>query len=350
MPIAATRLRTAPSLGILLALVLLVLTLHMATLWTVDLQGSASKARPAEPVLAQAHLIAPPTLPSPPPKPRPRSKPAAQPAASAPASPASADANPVTPAPDAPAENSPTETATPSPAPAAPEPTSDTPDVLIARQLPPPALLDYALEGMSQGLHYSASSTLQWQFDSQRYELSLTVQAFLLGSRQWRSSGHLGPDGLLPDRFSDKRKSEVAAHFDREHQQIIFSNNKPTTPLLPGAQDQMSLFLQLGGAVNTSPDQFRVGSSLNVQTITPRSADLWHISLVGEDNLPLMGQPRLTRHWVCAPRGTYDSKLEFWTDPSLTGLPVRIRITQANGSYIDMKLSDLKDAPALSTP
>lgn len=256
----------------------------------------------------------------------------------------------MTPAPDAPAENTPTETATPAPAPATPDSTSDKPDVLIARQLPPPALLDYELEGMSQGLHYSASSTLLWQFDSQRYELSLTVQAFLLGSRQWRSSGHLGPDGLLPDRLSDKRKSEVAAHFDREHQQIIFSNNKPTTPLLPGAQDQMSLFLQLGGAANTSPDQFHVGSTLNVQTITPRSADLWHISLVGQDNLTLMGQPRLTRHWVCAPRGTYDSKLEFWTDPSLTGLPVRIRITQANGSYIDMKLSDLKDAPALSTP
>lgn len=334
------RLRIHPPWLIMGALALAVLLAHMLTLASITLSAIRNDPPAPRKVLAQAQLITPvPPTPLPTPK---------------------VPATPLSPAPDPLAASIPTPSeATPetSPTPAEPAatqiattahaPAADTPDVLVARQLPPPALLEYTLEGMDRGLLYRASSTLQWQYNEQRYELSLSVQAFLLGTRQWRSSGQLGPDGLLPERLSDKRKSEVAAHFDRVNQQVIFSSNKPNVPLLAGAQDQISLFVQLGGAVNTTPDRFAPGVTLNVQTVTPRSADLWRITLVSEEQLVFQGQPHLTRHWVCAPRGPYDSRLEFWTDPALTGLPVRIRITQANGSYIDMQLSDLKDAPPL---
>lgn len=334
------RLRIHPPWLIMGALALAVLLAHMLTLASITLSAIRNDPPAPRKVLAQAQLITPvPPTPLPTPK---------------------VPATPLSPAPDPLAASIPTPSeATPetSPTPAEPAatqiattahaPAADTPDVLVARQLPPPALLEYTLEGMDRGLLYRASSTLQWQYNEQRYELSLSVQAFLLGTRQWRSSGQLGPDGLLPERLSDKRKSEVAAHFDRVNQQVIFSSNKPSAALLAGAQDQISLFVQLGGAVNTTPDRFAPGVTLNVQTVTPRSADLWRITLVSEEQLVFQGQPHLTRHWVCDPRGPYDSRLEFWTDPALTGLPVRIRITQANGSYIDMQLSDLKDAPPL---
>lgn len=340
-----SRFRISPPWRVVLALVLAVLLAHGLTLVGLTLSG-IQKAPPAVPkVVAHAQLV-PPAPKSPPP---PAQKKAAAPPVTQTAAPSAADR----PAPAEPTEATlqtsapPAEPLAAAPASTEVEATVDGPDVLIARQLPPPALLEYELEGMDRGLHYRASSTLLWQYNEQRYDLSLTVQAFLLGSRQWRSTGQLGPDGLLPERLSDKRKSETAAHFDRAQQQVIFSNNKPAAPLLAGAQDQISLFVQLGGAVNTAPDRFAPGSSLNVQTVTPRSADLWRITLVSEDKLSFQDQLHLTRHWVCAPRGPYDSRLEFWTDPVLTGLPVRIRITQANGSYIDMQLSDLKDAPPL---
>lgn len=337
--------RVRPSWLIVAALSLFVLVAHLLTLVGFTLNSAKHAPSAAPKVIAQAQLIAPaPKKPAP----APRTKTVASPP------PATTEAGtPLLPTPPDDASATPTNhpvaesTSAPSAPTAEHEAASDTPDVLVARQLPPPAILEYELEGMDRGLHYRASSILQWQFNEQRYDLSLTVKAFLLGSRQWRSTGQLGPDGLLPDRLSDKRKSEVAAHFDRTQQQVIFSSNKPTAPLLAGAQDQISLLVQLGGAVNTAPDRFGPGTTLNVQTVTPRSADLWRITLVSEDPLVLQGQSRFTRHWACAPRGPYDSRLEFWTDPVLTGLPVRIRITQANGSYIDMQLSDLKDAPAL---
>lgn len=341
----ARHLRANPPWVALGVLSILVLIAHLLTLITVGLHSARPAQERLPKVLAHAQLLPSQTAPAPPSPPR-RKRPVHP-------TPSSLETS--TPAPPAPAE-APAAAATAAETasahiapPSAPgsETTTDAPDVLIARQLPPPALLTYELEGMDRGLHYRANSTLQWQFNDQRYDLSLTVQAFLLGSRQWRSTGQLGPNGLLPERLSDKRKSEVAAHFDRTSQHVIFSSNKPSAPLLAGAQDQISLFVQLGGAVNTMPDRFAPGTTLNVQTVTSRSADLWHITLVSEDKLLILGQTHTTRHWVCAPRGPYDSRLEFWTDPVLTGLPVRIRITQVNGSYIDMQLSDLKDAPPL---
>ncbi len=345
----SARFRTHLPPKVLLTLVLAVVVLHVVTLTPLAL-APVEVAAPT-PVAMKVKLLAPVPA-TPPPRSQPPRKKAPQPPARPPlpTPPEMSPSSSVTSEPQAASTADPASSAGVSTAPTDPlqGPTApDTPDVLVARQLPPPAVLEYELQGMDRGLNYSASSTLQWQYNEQQYALSLTVKAFLLGSRQWRSTGLLGPDGLVPDRFSDKRKKEVATHFDRKNQQIIFSSKQETVPLLAGAQDQISLFIQLGGAVNTAPDQFDVGTTLNVQTVTPRSADVWRITLAAQDALSIMGHTRVTRHWVCAPRGPYDSKLEFWTDPALTGLPVRIRITQANGNFIDMTLSDLLDAPAL---
>ena len=42
---------------------------------------------------------------------------------------------------------------------------------------------------------------------------------------------------------------------------------------------------------------------------------------------------KLTR----APRREFDTRVELWYAPSMNYLPVRIRVTQANGDFIDQK-------------
>lgn len=39
------------------------------------------------------------------------------------------------------------------------------------------------------------------------------------------------------------------------------------------------------------------------------------------------------------PRHPHDSRVELWLAPALAHLPVRIRITQANGDVADQRLS-----------
>ncbi|RYF32279.1 MAG: DUF3108 domain-containing protein, partial [Comamonadaceae bacterium] len=42
-----------------------------------------------------------------------------------------------------------------------------------------------------------------------------------------------------------------------------------------------------------------------------------------------------------APRKEFDTRVEVWYAPALGYLPVRIRITQQNGDYVDQKLDSL---------
>ena len=39
-----------------------------------------------------------------------------------------------------------------------------------------------------------------------------------------------------------------------------------------------------------------------------------------------------------APRRPFDTRLELWIAPSMNYLPVRIRVTQSNGDFVDQKL------------
>ena len=204
--------------------------------------------------------------------------------------------------------------------------------------LPPSLALHYDMTGQDRGLTYHASGELRWQYNPERYTLSLAVRALLVGSREWRSQGLIGPQGLQPLRFSDKRRTERATHFDREGGRVVFSGNAAPVPLAPGAQDQISLYVQLAAAMASASGPMPAGTRLQVQTATTRDALPWLLTLERRETLRLDGQPVDTAYWVCLPRQRFDARIELWTAAQHHQLPVRIRITQASGSFIDLQL------------
>ena len=211
------------------------------------------------------------------------------------------------------------------------------PELALA-SLPPSALLSYRLNGQEKGISYQASGELRWQHNASAYNVSLSVRAFLLGSRHWRSVGQINNTGLSPTRFSDSWRSERAAHFDRPNQRIVFSNNAPTTALQLGAQDQVSLYVQLAAAMAQSSDQMPPGTRLQIQTATVRDAFPWLLTMEKLETLQMNGQSVQAVKWVCRPRNRFDAQVEFWVSSVHDWLPARIRITQASGSYIDLQL------------
>lgn len=213
--------------------------------------------------------------------------------------------------------------------------------------LPPSVLLSYKLTGQEKGLNYFANGQLHWQHNDAAYALSLSVKAFLVGSRHWRSVGEINDSGLAPRRFSDSWRSERAAHFDRPNQRVVFSSNAPMAQLEAGAQDQISLYVQLAAAMAGHPQRFEPGTRLQVQTATVRDALPWLLTLGEEETLQLNGRAVVTVKWVCQPRNRFDATVEFWVSAQHAWMPVRIRITQVNGSYIDLVLSDQEALPAL---
>ena len=214
--------------------------------------------------------------------------------------------------------------------------------VAKAENFPDNLQINYKLTGQERGLNYYASGYLKWQAkpassSPRNYEAELRVRAFLIGNRVWRSQGLLTEDGLAPKRYSDSFRGERAAHFDSAQRTISFSGNTPSTSMQPGAQDQVSLFIQMAAAV--SAQNFKTGSELNIQTATTRDAVNWRLTYQSDEAIEVKGERIETQKWVCLPRGKFDSRIEMWLSKTHGGLPVRIKITQVSGNFIDMEMS-----------
>ena len=229
--------------------------------------------------------------------------------------------------------------AAPSPMPPPPAPATQTP--VTAMALAGSARLEYRMTGSAKGLTYHAQGELLWENAGGGYNARMTVKALFIGARTLSSTGQVTAQGLAPTRFSDKSRSEVAAHFEPDKGQISFSANTPTVPWVQGAQDRVSVFLQLGGMLAGNPSGFPPGSTISTLTVGPRAADNWTFVVEGPELLALPFGETATVKLSRQPRRDYDQKVEIWFAPALDYLPVRNRITQANGDFVDQQLSDL---------
>ena len=373
--------RPGPSVTVVLALTALVLLAHAA--WVVDgwpaLSRSGLPANTAPTETASREEVGADTAPEPPaspkspavhvtqvrwiaatptpddrPRPPPKTMPPARPKAAKPAPPPPPAAMVPTPEPPAaqaaPSEPpapvevaqapalAPAEEAASASAPAAPAERAMTAP-LPAAHPPPSAHLVYDVQGSAKGLRYQANGELIWTVQDGRYDARMEVKLFLLGSRAQTSVGTLGPEGLRPERFADIRRGERAAHFERDTGRIRFSSNAPTAELLPGAQDRLSLFLQLAALLQANPR--KQGDVLTFQVAGTGGAETWRFEVGPEETLALPAGEIVARRVVRHPRDTYDTLVEMWFAPALHHLPVRLRLTQANGDVADQLLRQL---------
>ena len=205
---------------------------------------------------------------------------------------------------------------------------------------PPPLHLKYTIRGEIKGFPAYLKGDLQWKQDGKTYDARLEISHFLLGSRIQTSRGELGPQGLEPVRFGDKRGPEVAAHFDRAKSKVTFSANSPDGALLPGTQDHLSVFMQLASMIGGAPASFPEGTAIPFEAVGPRSIETWVFKVGSLEKLVLPGGPiaavKLTRDAV----GSYGTRGEVWLAPTIGYLPVRIRLTESNGDLMDLRWSE----------
>lgn len=222
--------------------------------------------------------------------------------------------------------------------PSAPETTSVPIPRSTSYVVPGSLRLKYQINGEVKGFSYHARSELLWLHDGNSYDARLEVSAFLLGSRVQTSSGQITATGLAPKRFSDKVRSEVAAHFERDKGKVVFSTNSPSVDLQAGAQDQLSIFIQIGTLVAAEPAFYPRGAALEIQAVGSRDADIWRFVVNGEEMISLPVGELATLKLTRLPRQLYDLTVEVWLAPDLGYLPARIRLTQSNGDFVDQQL------------
>jgi hypothetical protein len=250
----------------------------------------------------------------------------------APAEPASTQDTPAPEPEPAQAEATPaTATAPETPAATPPPPTEEALQI-DADKLSPSRRLVYTLK--TNRFPFSLNATLSWRNLGDRYDARLRYNAFGL-ERVQTSRGQIGASGLAPERFSDKYRGELAAHFNTAQGTISFSANTPDAPLLPGAQDRLSVLMQLGALLASQPERYVPGTTLTVQTAGPRAADVWLFTVLLTESLDLPGGTLQAVKLERKPREPFDQKVEVWLAPQLDYLPARIRITETNGDSAD---------------
>lgn len=217
-----------------------------------------------------------------------------------------------------------------------------------ALRIPGSVTLDFAATGQDgaspmQGVF----GELVWLQDGSRYDARLTLKLLFRTIRSQHSTGKIGPSGIEPERYSESRKAEVASHFLRDQGQILFSNNAPSVALMAGAQDRLSVMMQLGGLLAGDAARYPAGSQISVQTVGPRDAGVWVFVVGEEEKVTLPAGEYTVRKLTRSPRRDFDSKLELWLAPAYGYLPVRIKQTEANGNFADAQLrKPLPEGPA----
>jgi outer membrane biosynthesis protein TonB len=376
-----------PSWRVLAALTLLVAVLHLLVLGLAPTAIGPEPSPLANKFITRTIVIAPPAAqsappsaaapveaaPAPPPKPRrprapsvpkpkpiPKPEPAPQVAPTPEPSPeASAPRTPDTPDTPDPAAQAAPDSGAPSPeAPAGPalgtgdsgqpggaagasSPTAGNIAGTQSLRVPGSVKLSFAATGQRgaspmQGVF----GTLEWLQDGSSYDARLTLKLLFSTILSQHSAGKIGPSGIEPERYSESRRGELATHFVRDQGQILFSNNAPPVPLLPGAQDRLSVVMQLGGLLAGDPSRYPGGSQITVQTAGTREAGPWVFNIEGEEKLAVQAGEFVVRKLTRSPRKDFDVKLEVWLAPSLGYLPVRIKQTQPNGDFADMELRE----------
>jgi hypothetical protein len=221
-------------------------------------------------------------------------------------------------------------------APAAPQPATSQP---AAFAIPGSMRLHYKVSAHSRNQLWHGNGELLWRHDGERYEAQLEVSAPLLPTRTQRSTGSITADGLAPLRFSDKARGEEAAHFQRDEGKVSFSSNRPDVTLSPGAQDRLSVLLQLGALIAGDPARFAPEATITIQTASTRDAEPWVFTVEAREQLLLPGGSMATLKLTRNPRKEFDLKVELWLAPGMAYVPVRLRLTQPNGDWLDQQWS-----------
>lgn len=223
----------------------------------------------------------------------------------------------------------------------APAPQADAYGPRLALAVPASTRLAYQVTAFTKGKTTEGSSELLWRHDGHEYEVMLQVSAPSMPVRTQISSGAITADGLAPKRFSDRSRGEQATHFDRDGGRVVFSSNAPEQLLMAGTQDRLSVMMQIAALVGGDPAKFGPGSTIAIPTATTRDAQEWLFAVDGDESLtlPAAGAPvsiatlKLTRH----PRRDFDQRIELWLARGMAYVPVRVRLTNANGDWTDQQ-------------
>ncbi len=190
-----------------------------------------------------------------------------------------------------------------------------------------------------------------WQADTNRYTLVSITEArgllalFQPGRLEQISSGHIGPDGLVPDDFeiqrgSDRPEQVTHVHIDagRLTATITHKGRQFSEPVPDHVQDILSVIFQLALRPPSGDDE-------QLHVTSGKAFNPYRVHLAGEEMLDTpLGKLR-TLHLI-HPAETGDEAMEIWLAEDYDNAPVKIRMTDSRFGAIVQIIAGMGEGPA----
>jgi hypothetical protein len=167
------------------------------------------------------------------------------------------------------------------------------------------------------------------------------VAMFYSGVLVQNSVGRIGAEGLLPERYSERRgnRAERVLQFDHARQRMHGPAGLPEVPLPPRTQDRLSVFYQLGLMARSQPSLFQAGQRFTLPLASPKRVDIATFLVAGTGTVKTMrGAVPALRLTVRNEADPEDPTIEVWLGSELSMLPARIRVEEPDGKVIDQVL------------
>ncbi len=214
-------------------------------------------------------------------------------------------------------------------------------------QLPPSAELQYVVRKVD-GKQENASPTtgrgkIRWINQGGRYRIEGDVSFLFFTLLNFQSEGELNTHGIAPVLYTEKRgtRSRTNTHFQRDNNIISFSASTRQFPRTEDAQDRASVLWQLAGIGKGDSANLELASIIDIQVASEREAEAWHFFVSGVESITLeQGQLQVWRFTRVPRAGSYERRLDVWLSPAHNWSPVRIRDTEANGTYTEMSMTN----------
>lgn len=207
----------------------------------------------------------------------------------------------------------------------------------------PSVALRYAVAGKKSGLSYSAKATLMWQRNATHYTATWQVSMLFVFNRKQTSTGLLMNGQPEPRRFVDDGKRIREAALDPQTKQVRYTE-AGAAPWEPEMQDRVSLFFALPKWLAEAKQASRTSFVVPVTSANGRSD--WRMRI---------GQPETVvtpaGTWIATPVtrivGANDTAATLWYASDAGRFPVRILLTEPDGTFIDQRLDGQNKLPDL---
>lgn len=216
---------------------------------------------------------------------------------------------------------------------------------MVAINLPPSAELNYTIKANIRGLTLDGKGVIQWVGAREKYQLFFETRATLAGTLLTESSeGAIDSFGIAPNVFTLKRfrKEAVAVVFDRKARQVNFAGDVPPHLLQGGEQDRLSVLWQLLSVARAAPARFKPGSAWTFYVLGQHDGEAWTFKVQEAQRLRTpLGEYNVLHVLRMPQENSGSQQMDIWLAPALEWFPVKLRISEKNGDYIEQRLESL---------